>query len=802
MTRRRTAELPTTLGPPLRRREGGGFTIDLTALPLFHGLSVLSRALGERLVEDCVGERLSIDFERRLKASENPELVGLGCAGVAVHAEREVVAHVPDDVEAFQHHLRAVLGSLQQARWRRRLLPDDAASAPAALVFTFDAGRASEYRFVLDRVPAPRAGRFFLRLAIENPRGRCLDLSTLPHVVVDDLDEREYIAGSTRIAQTLRDMVQREADRGRRAHLERRKRGSFVFGQLARGGLDGLELLHLAWSERVARWLEATEPKRLDDVLKRVLLVLEDRTVRRQLEEGETVALLDGEVAVYIDTSQQQRVLNLAFEQPRQRASVETYLARMPDLAHVVARRRRQVPFAGLSVLLIHHITSETLGLIAALRALGCDDLGVLFVRYAGEVPNDYLDAVLDLDAAVRSYTLQHVQEPGGVEGRFVVSQQLSALAPIASVADRLRASPQRYLESMIAVAVGLFVRALESDRSILVVEDGGYLVPTLTRRAHAGDTVGQLAAAYGVTPVPTALARRSLRAVLAERLLGSVEHTRNGFDRLAAAQDEAGGLVRPAYSIALSTLKRDEEATEVAAGVLAAIEAVLHARGQVLSQRRVLVLGSRGAIGTRLVRALGVGGRVRADVLGIDLRARGGAHEASSWRGLALAQRRAVDLVIGVTGDSVLAARDVTELVLHGRSRTIYFASGSTKTIEFQDVATWVEGLLAARAPHVDGRPLAIVPHDVIDPQSGRAYGSAVTLSFGAGRTRRDVTLVFIANLTPVNFLFYGVPTEAMDAVMAQLLRTATSLVRDVASSRPPAPRLYAVDRDIADRP
>ncbi|HEV7731984.1 MAG TPA: hypothetical protein VGR62_07470 [Candidatus Binatia bacterium] len=802
MTRRRAAELPTTLGPPLRRRDGGGFTIDLTGLPLFHGLSVLSRALGERLVEDCVGDRLSIDFERRLKPSENPELLALGCVGVAVHAEREVVAHVPADVEAFQHHLRAVLGSLQQARWRRRLLPEDAAVAPGALVFTFAAGADSEYRFVLDRVPAPRAGRFFLRLAIENPRGRCLDLSTMPHVVVDDLDEREYIAGSTRIAQTLRDMVQREAERGRRAHLERRKRGSFVFGQLARGGLDGLEVLHLTWSERVARWLEATEPKRLDDVLKRVLLVLEDRTVRRQLEEGETIALLDDEVAVYIDSSQQQRVLNLAFEQPRQRASVETYLARMPSLAAVVARRRKQAPFAGLSVLLIHHITSETLGLVAALRALGCDDLGVLFVRYAGEVPNEYLDAILDLDTAVRSYSLQHVQDAAGVEGRFVVSQQLSSLEPIASVAERLRATPQRYLESMIDVAVGLFVRALEGERQILVVEDGGYLVPTLTRRAHAGDTVGQLAAAHGVTPVATALARRSLRAVLAERLVGSVEHTRNGFDRLAAAQQEAGGLVRPAYSIALSTLKRDEEATEVAAGVLAAIESVLHARGQVLSQRRVLVLGSRGAIGTRLMRALGAGGRVRAEALGVDLRARGGAHEATSWQGLRAGERRAVDLLIGVTGASVLGAREVTELVLRGADRTIYFASGSTKTIEFQDVAAWVEGLLAARAPRLEGRPLTIVPHEVSDPQSGRVYGSAVTLSLGSGRGRREVTLVFIANLTPVNFLFYGVPTEAMDAVMAQLLRTATALVRDVASSRPPAARLFAVDRDIADRP
>jgi S-adenosylhomocysteine hydrolase len=796
VSRRTAAALETTLGPPLRRRAGGGWTIDLTDLPLFHGLSVLSRALGERLVEECHAERLTIDFERRLKPSEHPELVALGCAGVGIHAEREVVAHVPNDVEGFQHHLRAVLGTLQQARWRRHILPNDPNAAPRALVFQFVAGAGFEYRFVLDRVPAPPAGRrFFLRITVEDPRGRRLDLASLPHVVVDDLDDREYIAGSTRIAQTLRDMMQREAERGRRAHLERRKRGSFVFGQLERGGLGTLELVHLSWSEALAGWLGAVEPRRLDAVLKRVLLVLEDRLVRRTLGNGESITVVDG--VVFIDTSQQGRVLNLAFDQPRRRVTVDGYLARMPELAADTARHAAARPLMGLSVLLIHHFTAETLGLVAALRTLGCDDLDILFVRYAGEVPNEYLDAVLDLDSSVRSYTLQNVQDPGAVEGRWVLGRQLSALDPVASVADRLLAAPTHYLESMVDVAVALFVRALERGRCILVVEDGGYLLPTLTRAAHAGVTVGALAATHGVAPVAPAVARLPLRAVLAERLVGSVEHTRNGFDRLAAAVP----LLRPAYSIAISTLKVEREATEVAAGVLAAIEAVLHARGQVLSDRRTLVLGARGAIGSQLMRALG-GGRVRAAVAGIDLRVRRPRDgEAATWRNLSTSIRRSIDLVIGVTGVSVLGRREIEELVLHGQVRTIYFASGSTKTVEFADVAAWVEGLMASRAPRVGGCPVSIEPQEVLDPQSGRLYGTAFTLRAGTGRAARETTLVFVANLTPVNFLFYGVPTEVMDAVMAQLLRTTVALVRDVASARPPAPGLYAIDRDIPDR-
>jgi hypothetical protein len=87
-----------------------------------------------------------------------------------------------------------------------------------------------------------------------------------------------------------------------------------------------------------------------------------------------------------------------------------------------------------------------------------------------------------------------------------------------------------------------------------------------------------------------------------------------------------------------------------------------------------------------------------------------------------------------------------------------------------------------------------------VTDPQSGRRYGTAITVRLGRGRPVVEKTLVFVANLTPVNFLFYGVPTEAMDRVMAQLLRTTLALVRDVGRRRAPAPRLYAVDRDLPD--
>ncbi|MFI5007682.1 MAG: hypothetical protein ACHQKZ_09585 [Solirubrobacterales bacterium] len=793
-------ELPTSLGPSFRRVRGA-WTIDLTDLPLFHGLSVLSRALGERIVEHCLTERLDIDVERRIKSSENPELAALGCVGVKLLAERDVVAHVPDDVEGFQHHLRAVFGTLQRERWRTRLFPGDPAVPPEALVFTFPTPEGFDYRFVLDRVPAGgRDARFYLRIAVENPHGRRLDLASVRHVIVDDLDSREYLAGSTRIAQTVRDITQREAARGRRSHVERQKEGSFIFTQLGKGGLGHLQVLHLTWTERFGGWLAEPDPTRLDGVLKRVLLLLEDQTVRAQLRAGATLQMASGSVRVYLDLSQQQRVLNLAFDQPRRRATVDAYLERMPMLAAVVKKRRAERPLAGLKVLLIHHITSEVLGLVAALRALGADDLTVLFVRYGGEIPNEYMDAILDLEPAVRSLSLQNLQAPEEIEGHFVVSRQFSAPDGLETLAERLRTTRTRYMEAMQGLAVGLALQQLGrlgSDRRLLVVEDGGYLMPLLTKRAAEGATVGELAAEHGLGTVAPEQARRPLRAVLEAHLVGSVEHTRNGFDRLTAAGKAAGGLIRPAYSIATSRLKVEEEAGEVAAGVLAAVEAVYHALGMVLSRRQPLVIGSRGAIGSRLVSALG-SGRLRSDeVLGLDLRApRGARLEARSWRSLPVARRRAIDLVLGVTGASVLGPAEIEELILHGSASTIVFASGSTKTAEFRGVADYVERLLGARSPRIGGRPVEIVPDEVVDPQSGRNYGTVLNVRRGA-RTKR---LVFVANMTPVNFLFYGVPTEAMDPVMAQLLRATLGLLRAAKAGRLEC-RLYAVDRDVPDR-
>ncbi|HET6203106.1 MAG TPA: hypothetical protein VFI25_09940 [Planctomycetota bacterium] len=798
--------LPTSIGPPLRRR-GALWTIDTTRLPVFHGLSVLARSLAELTLErGRAGGSEDLDIERPLRASENPELRALGIERVRLLAEPVAVAALPRDPEGFEDRLRAVFGALQIEPWRRALLPAGRRAPSRALVFDFPLGATrgrAEARYVLERVGIGE-GRFLLRLAIGEPRHRRTDVPSAPPLRIEGLGGRRFLAGSTRIAQTLRDLLQRAAERGRRSLLESWRPDSFLFQRLAKVGFGGLRALSLTWSERLSDDLVEIEPARLEGALKKVFLVLEDGGLRERLGAGDAVLVRDGDFRLYLDLSQHGRTLNLALDQPRHRPHVEDFLARMPRLAALVRARARARPLARVRVFLVHHITSEILATVAALRALGCAELVVLFVRYAGEIPNDYLEALMDLDPATFSaFALHNVKDPENAEGTFVLSRQFSPLGDLERLDAEFHARRPGYFDAMVRLAGALFARMLARNPRVplLLIEDGGYLAPLLAEEAARGASLGRFLVGRGLAPIPAREGRRPLARVLDGRLLGTVEHTRNGHDRLAAAQARHGGLARPAFSIAVSRTKVEEESEEVAASILNAVETVLQASGRVLSLRRPLVLGSRGAIGSRLVRRLR--GRVAASpqrpILGIDRRAGEGPSpeggdllvEARRWSELPPDARRRVDLLLGVTGTSVLGAREMEELLRAGTAESLVFASGSTKTVEFHDAAVWAERRLAA--PGEPGRA-----EEIVDPQTGRVYGTRYAFPVGAGRARREKRFEFLANLTPVNFLFYGVPTEGMDAVLAQLLATSLGLARAARSRGGLRKRLYAVDRDI----
>ncbi len=418
-------------------------------------------------------------------------------------------------------------------------------------------------------------------------------------------------------------------------------------------------------------------------------------------------------------------------------------------------------------------------------------------------MPDDYLNALLELPAGeFRCLALDNVPQAGTVEGRYELSNRYSELHDQQELAKSLARDRLRYLEAMQTAAVAEFfrqlARATDNGQRCLIVEDGGYLAPALNDHALQHKTVAELFAQFGMSSPDS----RPLSDALTGALLGTVEHTRSGYDRLARVEERHGRLSFPALSIARSNLKTETEAQDVADTVLNAIENTLHAAGQTLSRRTCLVIGSRGNIGRCLMTSLSA--RLKepaAQLCGVDLKA-GAADpvrwlETDSFAALPEIRRQKLDMIIGVTGTSVLQPQELEQWLLTTASQHLILASGSSKTVEFEAVSVWLDMLLTDPAPRLGGLPATVSSYEFLDPQSGKPFGRRIRIEIDgpAGVLRRE--LVLLANLTPVNFMYYGVPTEGIDAVLAQLLASSLTLV-ELTLAGQLTPRLHALDLDI----
>jgi S-adenosylhomocysteine hydrolase len=664
----------------------------------------------------------------------------------------------------------------------------------------------ARHRFVLEFVRGrrdhgqPDATRGFLRITMEGCAGRRLDMASIPHVRIDSIEDRLFIAGSTRIAQTWTEALRHEAERGRRSFVEQRHAHSHLFRQLDQAGLATLHKVSIQWGESALPFLLDSEPAEVSESLKRVLLALEDRSVRRVLAARDVVRLDGGNIPIYLDIAQVGRVLELSLGQPRRRTDVDAFLARMPVLTATVHGVEKTRPLAGVRVFLVHHLTGEVLALIAALRALGCRDLACLFINYAGEAPASYLDAVLSLpDDEFRALALVNVPTQGHVEGRYRPSTEYSRLEEADEIAHAVRSRQDHYLDAMRAAAIVSFLRQVARAEAAggpcFLIEDGGYLGPILNEAMLGGLSMRSFAERHGHSCAD----ERPVADVLRPLMIGSVEHTRNGYDRLVDVERKFGRLSMPAFSIAVSHLKREVESKEVAASILNAIETVLNADGLVLSRRRCLVVGSLGSIGKALCEGLSTRLEHARELARIDLKVTAagaaGTCEAKTLAELPAGAWLGTDLVIGVTGDSVLRGSDLEAWLLESPRRTLILASGSTKKVEFRHVMEWLDGLLQSPSPAVQGRAASVVVEELLDPRTARVYAQRYVITIDGVNGPR--ALICLSNLTPVNFLFYGVPTEIIDHVLAQLLSVSLGLRRRTGDPTLES-RLHAVDLDI----
>lgn len=824
------AESLTSLGVALRRRGENEWALDLSHLKLFTGLSVVARLLGDDILEQARAGEGDIVSRRRVIAEITPELASL-VTSLSIYARGDVLRDLPSYHEEFQMQLRTVFGTLQRPRWGNLLFPELFGSkhAPKALLFPFHlhyAAREIDYFFLVER----DLNGGFLRITVEREEDSRLNLAGIAHRTVDDLDRRTYLQGLTRITESVYQGMMRECENFRTEYADNARRHSHFFNQLRNVGLAECDNLTMRWPSEKNEYLVRSRQSHITEFLKRVFIVLEDREVVRLLQSGGVIEMRTGEDRAFLDLSRRNSCLNVSLFQRRESLDLDYYLDRMPMLKNIAAGR--STSFSGLRVFLIHHITGEILATIKAIDNMNVDFLSVLFVKYTGVVPPDYLETLLTQpEEKFRFSGLQKIDQADRIEGYYRFSQQYTTTAGLENLITGLDDRMLGFYDAMQLAAGHLFfletLIARKNKQGVLLIEDGGYLAPELNRMALEGMTVRQTLEAFlvplkatkpsdgasdlfaGLIPPENEL-KMKLGDWLGKLLPGTVEHTRNGYNRLLDVVNKHKRLQFPACSIAVSDVKRNRESEEVSISILHAIESILHGAGLVFSERRALVLGSRGAIGRNLMEDLSAKLGPR-NIFGVDSvlkkeKPPGPWVETTKLDELPENLLYDLDMIIGVIGSSILTKKELEQIIVRNKRPYIFFASGSTKTAEFTHLSEWIRDLQKQKRPKIGGVPVELSVQPVRDPQTAHIVASRVRIFFQpeAGDKKnaklKNVTrdLFLLGGLTPINFLFYGVPTETMDPILGQLIQVAAGLVERGREKAALPPKLLAVDGEV----
>ncbi|BDA80502.1 hypothetical protein LPTSP3_g34320 [Leptospira kobayashii] len=807
------SEIATSIGPTLIKKESHLWEIDLSNLRIFFGLSILSRSLSEEITNNLHSLPGDISFIQKINPNINHELIDMHISYVQVHARSGILNDWLLFRDQFEEDLRSVFGTFQRQSIAKKLHPEFYGEDPKlnpsiALLFPFYKNRSDadgRYQILMERVTSQiNVGDFFIRITVDAIDSSVLNLGGIKHEVVDDIGKRTYIAGASKISESLNNSIIGAAQKGETFFEEENRHFSKVFEQLEKTPIGRLTHIHFYWEDSFRTMILATDPQNTLPLMKKLFLLLEDADISQTIKEGHTVLAKLGRAQVYVELSRLDRVLNFSFNRKRTQIDSSFYLKRMPILEAIADKKEHSHNFENTHIFLIHHITSEIISMIETLRRLEIKSLDVAFVKYGGNIPPVYLDILLDIPT--ESFFMAGLEFKLTKNNRpyYGLSPLYSDSSPHRKFAAKLEEAKFGFFDAMKYLATYLFLNKLfklrKTGEKILLVEDGGYVAPIINQRCKENKTIGEIASEFWVD-CPPEFSSEGLSSFISQTVIGTVEHTRNGYDRLKKTAGVENLLTLPAFTIAVSNEKTKEESKEVAFSILNAIENSLHGLGKVLSKRKILLLGSLGNIGGFLNTYL-VDGRLHESnrvISQVDLKfVNNGNRQYSDFSHLPSEEFLGIDLIIGVTGESVLKQKDWENWILNSENPNLYVASGSTKTAEFTDLIEWLNDLYQSSTPAIGNIPIRLVIDRIIDPQTGMDLGGKVSFLFESKKQAVEKTLFLLSDGSPINFLFYGVPTESMDPIITQLTTVALGMVSLYKTNSLPKPALYAVDHQI----
>jgi hypothetical protein len=778
--------------------------MDMREVRMLPGAARVAAQLVDGIVEQCVWGRADVSVIHRLDPGIAPELTDMGIQTVQFQSRLSVAEDFPAYRKQIQYGMQAAFSLLQYPEQLEAVLDQR-----EALIFHFSGHTwLGSHYLVVEFVPESH----FLRMTMECENTRCLDLTQIPHRKVDAGENFLFLPDRERVVLELFQSIHGESYNQQTEYDEIPQRQKALFRNLQDGGMTDLVKIKFHWSNTDIPMILDNSDRTTRWFLDKMLFLLEHQNVLRDLAAGQLLHVQDRRYSAYLDLSQGGKVLNISFNRPRKIREMDEYVDKMPRVRDWVAGSGEEM--AGVRVFLIHHMTAEILGMIHGMDRLATPFLHVLFVKYQGLVPDSFLESIGSLPAdRFQFHALRHIRSESSIEGSYLLSDQYSPVARLSELKTALGTGEKDFFTAMRLTAGHLFfrdaVQARKKGESILLVEDGGYLAPEINRLSLEGRTLGEALSHFDLNALaaelPVTEKEMKLKGWLASFFAGSVEHTRNGYDYLQDVEKRFHTLAFPAATIAVSRLKRGEEAMGTSTSIVHAVESILHGQGKMLCYRNVVVLGSRGAIGSNLMRELSnrlSGGRVAGvDLVCDELPGKGEIPEARTIEELGEERLRDKDLFVGVTGKSVLSREFLNWLLLNGEKPDLYFASGSTKTVEFASLIQLLQDIRSGAISSIDGVEVGLETVDIRDPQTGVIQGSQYRLSMepenGKGKRVRNIYL--LAGGMPVNFLYYGVPSEMFDRVLKQLMQLSCWLVEQHKTGRAIPPKLLAVDKEIS---
>lgn len=778
--------------------------VKLDDVVLFEGIENIVVKLMEEIRESCFIGQTDVIAVIRVEKETCPQLHAFGIQKILFYSAIETLEDLPVLHAKIRSQIRYIFNALQSPVIYRGFFDESQGDGSPSLLFPF--GRvedddSSGLQYLVEKVKASH----FIRITVEKSSSSRLNYRKINHRVISDLNLGNSSLSHGVNATVIFSSILSSCRNNKTSLKDSSLNLTELLSEFKVSGYDEIREFAINWTRQVSAQLLHSKNTDWKELIVRVLMICHDVAVVNLLKNDIVIRLAYGDTCAYLTLKQRGRSLQLDLGELMQTAGLDHYLDTMGMLKDFV--NNNATDLGNHHVIFIHHFTNETLATLCAFDRMNVSKVDTLWVKYFGSIPIGYMNTIMALPLAVyRFYGLQPV-DASDYNSEYLVSDSFSPLNGFEGLVEHTQANPVGFLESMQLVAMHLFLDAIveaNGNRKVIIAEDGGYLAPLVNSLALKRLTLEKVCERYHYAneQIPAASMNEIFADWISRSYVGSVEHTRNGYDSLLDVEKLHGKLAFPACTLAISKYKVFDESIEVAYSCINAIENILNGQGFVFNYRKCLVLGSLGAIGLQSMHAL-VHRLGKDKVAGIDITFEPG--KEYDWKQYAHPDdlpddvKYDFDFIFGVIGRSVLDASYFEDLVLNTTCRNVFLVSGSTKQLEFADFIRWSEGLLAAGDPCVGGHPARIRSEVFDDPQTSTVLGTKIDLVLMLPECEKRLTFYLLSQLMPVNFQYYGVARETMDRVMTDFVAL-VKLVSHLPEKKLPAkvlPLDHAIDRE-----